>query len=368
MVLFGVEQGDPAPRQFSEYEEAVLERAIAMQQSENGLGGDKGILLQTLETMREKMQNSASLDRKTRAEKIIDSLERNPERTRLRKPEDLDDPDLVIELLSLSDSHPRVAGLLKNILETRKSMQQDLAKQEEVMAAQVHALRQDTKFPVLLANDAFLQQLDTDPANGKGLLVFGDVSNFKKVNDTYGMEFIDKVLLHSIAHAFAPSTLGAKVQCEVVSSRVAGDEFVVFFRGAEDELEAAHLFARAFTTAVQNITIKMLDTQWDKLSERMRMPIDNESDPTMRSTMKKQVLELIQKKFASLQCKMGVVARSGTAKETQSRAEGLMNETKPYKKSVKFPVVLSGDRKGVWFALERKRMAMDGRKAKPGAR
>ena len=88
----------------------------------------------------------------------------------------------------------------------------------------------------------------TDESKDKGLLLVLDVDHFKAVNDTYGHDIGDSVIIQ-IGHF-----LGKKYTSGEIVGRFGGDEFILFIKDTDD-LEVASNIAKDIT---ENIASNVL--------------------------------------------------------------------------------------------------------------
>ncbi|HXU92509.1 MAG TPA: GGDEF domain-containing protein [Gallionella sp.] len=102
----------------------------------------------------------------------------------------------------------------------------------------------ETRTQLIFADEAALS---------KGLcLLMIDIDHFKKINDTYGHLFGDKVI------GAVANTLKSKVKGQDAIARLGGEEFAVLL--PETNLSGAHVVAEQIRQAIENGKIRRLDT------------------------------------------------------------------------------------------------------------
>lgn len=355
------------PRNGTEEDYLIVKMAIDV---ERELGDHQnGAVIVALKKMRDEMKRVfPEVAGQDLAEKIVSSLRKNPHRTALRDPQLLDSPGFAKALLKAAEIDPTILRVIQKMIRHRRKMRKLLLQQTEMIRSQEIQLRQDAAFPILLNNKAFLEDVDSDPQNAKGLFVFFDVANFKKFNDKWGNNFTDAVVLAPIAEAFSSGHLNKKAGCHTLCSRCAssgaGDEFVVFLRGVQDQLAAAHFVARHFQRVLQSVgPSTLIENLPDELSASLELETDSEA----RKIKTGALLADIRSSIDLLSCKIGVVPRAGKALHDQMKANKHMADAKPYTE-VPYATVLDMDPGNVWNPLERTSVAMDGRTLKPGER
>ena len=122
----------------------------------------------------------------------------------------------------------RIAGIAENITDRKTS--------EELILHQAH-FDSLTNLPNRFLSLDRLSQLiqEAERNDTKVGILFFDLDDFKKVNDTLGHDFGDKVLVE------AASRLGKVVRSSDTVGRLGGDEFIVLLGGLHDAAAAAHI-------------------------------------------------------------------------------------------------------------------------------
>ena len=122
----------------------------------------------------------------------------------------------------------RIAGIAENITERKKS--------EQLVFHQAH-FDSLTNLPNrFLSLDRLTQLIQEAERNKKKVaILFFDLDDFKKVNDTLGHAFGDKVLIE------AARRLSKSVRSGDTVGRLGGDEFIVLLSGLNSASEAAHI-------------------------------------------------------------------------------------------------------------------------------
>jgi diguanylate cyclase (GGDEF)-like protein len=114
----------------------------------------------------------------------------------------------------------------------------------------------------LLNRDTFMSHIDfkrrraTDKQDQQFTLLFIDLDNFKEINDTFGHEAGDKILIE------ASKRMTSTIRKEDSAARFGGDEFVIYLHGVQD--------------------INFIEQLCDKLHERLEAPMDIGGGTTCR--------------------------------------------------------------------------------------
>ncbi len=151
----------------------------------------------------------------------------------------------------------KMRGSMQNLQSELEASKQQVEKlHQELQSAHAEALT-DPLTGILnrrgfetRAKQIFVGQTTLD----KGLcLLMIDIDHFKKINDTYGHLFGDKVI-RAIA-----ATLKSKVRGQDVVARLGGEEFAVLL--AETNISGAHTAAEQIRQSIERGKIRRLDTQ-----------------------------------------------------------------------------------------------------------
>jgi len=86
-----------------------------------------------------------------------------------------------------------------------------------------------------------IQAVLDNPSSNKGILFMMDVDHFKQINDTFGHDVGDNVIVQ------LGSLLGKKFVKDEIAGRFGGDEFIVFIENTDD-VETARTIAEAIST------------------------------------------------------------------------------------------------------------------------
>lgn len=140
---------------------------------------------------------------------------------------------------SLDDSHREIEGLRQEVNRAR----------EDAMADGLTGLTNRRGFDIALA--ACLSEL---PADGTGpSLLMADIDHFKRVNDSYGHLFGDKVI-RAVAQVLRDSVKGRDT-----AARYGGEEFVILLPNTP--IEGARSLAEQIRATVERCRIKRIDNQ-----------------------------------------------------------------------------------------------------------
>mgnify|MGYP001324522720 CR=1 FL=1 len=85
---------------------------------------------------------------------------------------------------------------------------------------------------------------------GRAAVLFLDLDSFKAINDTYGHEAGDKILIHTA------SALSHSIKLGSLAARFGGDEFAILLRSPIERQEAEKIASRIVETVQTPITIK----------------------------------------------------------------------------------------------------------------
>jgi diguanylate cyclase (GGDEF)-like protein len=89
----------------------------------------------------------------------------------------------------------------------------------------------------------------TDPATDKGLLFILDVDRFKSINDTYGHDIGDSVIIQ------LGRFLAAKFTGDEITGRFGGDEFILFIKNTDDTETARRIAADVVAGASESVEL-----------------------------------------------------------------------------------------------------------------
>lgn len=163
------------------------------------------------------------------------------------------DPYLVDVFLSLIENGVLEKASGNEIQTTDESMENTSALLQKVMASFVAQSNADEHDVIsgLLSRNVGERALAGAMQEDSGCFMFIDVDNLKKINDIMGHNAGDKVL----------KTMGEAIQAyseDCISCRLGGDEFLVFYKGANREQaeERINLIIDCFT-AKKNLDIEM---------------------------------------------------------------------------------------------------------------
>ncbi len=171
--------------------------------------------------------------------------------------QNLDAPKLIALISNMSGDTDKMRGSMQNLQSELANSKQQVEKlHKELQSARGEALI-DPLTGILnrrgfeaRAKQTFADQ--ATPSKGTCLLMF-DIDHFKKINDTYGHLFGDKVI-RGIAE-----TLKSKVRGQDSVARLGGEEFAVLL--AETDTSGAHVVAEQIRQTIEKCKIHRLDTQ-----------------------------------------------------------------------------------------------------------
>lgn len=174
------------------------------------------------------------------------TLKQNPDASRLG-----------ILINDMSDDTNKMRGSMQSLQSELAASKQQVEKlHQELESARGEALTDpltgilNRRGFEIRANKAFSDQT----ALGKGLCILMlDIDHFKKINDTYGHLFGDKVI-RAIA-----ATLKSKVRGEDSVARLGGEEFAVLLEATD--IAGAHSVAEHIRQSIERGKIRRLDTQ-----------------------------------------------------------------------------------------------------------
>jgi diguanylate cyclase len=157
----------------------------------------------------------------------------------------------------MSDDTDKMRGSMQNLQSELAASKQQVEKlHQELQSARGEALTDpltgilNRRGFEINANRTFADQATLD----KGLcLLMLDIDHFKKINDTYGHLFGDKVI-RAIA-----ATLKSKVRGEDSVARIGGEEFAVML--PETDISGARTVAENIRQSIEKGKIRRLDTQ-----------------------------------------------------------------------------------------------------------
>lgn len=132
-----------------------------------------------------------------------------------------------------SEFTSRVRDAVMGLLSEVRGLKDELERAKARLEAAERAADQDQLLPVLNRR-AFVRELNRHISfaaryGSPASLVYFDLDDFKRVNDTYGHAAGDAVLAHFAA------TLGSHVRESDVVGRLGGDEFAIILTHAEEE-------------------------------------------------------------------------------------------------------------------------------------
>jgi diguanylate cyclase len=151
----------------------------------------------------------------------------------------------------------KMKGSVQNLNQQLEASRQEVERlHQELQSARGEAL----KDPLTGVNnrrgfDKHVQEIMEDEVlRGRGVsMLMVDIDHFKKINDTYGHLFGDKVI-----RALA-TILTSKVKGQDVVARFGGEEFAVFL--PDTQAAGARTLAEQIRLTIQNAKIRRLDTQ-----------------------------------------------------------------------------------------------------------
>ena len=115
------------------------------------------------------------------------------------------------------------------------------------------AIQKDTdELTGLMNKGALIREIQAvldDKAANKGILFVMDVDHFKQINDTYGHDVGDNVILQ------LGKLLGKKLVDTEIAGRFGGDEFVVFIKDSDDTEVARGIAEAILEGALQSVKI-----------------------------------------------------------------------------------------------------------------
>ena len=94
-----------------------------------------------------------------------------------------------------------------------------------------------------------------DKTNDKGILFVLDIDRFKMINDTYGHDVGDAVIIQVGRY------LGNKFTDNDIVGRFGGDEFIVFIKGVDDLVSASELAGEVVSDLHENVELPDKDSK-----------------------------------------------------------------------------------------------------------
>ena len=126
-----------------------------------------------------------------------------------------------------------------------------------------------------------------DASTDKGLLFILDIDRFKSINDTYGHDIGDSVIIQLGRY------LAARFNGEEITGRFGGDEFILFFKDTDDT-DLARLIARDVVAGVSE-SVKLPDEK-EKLSISVGIATYNGTEKNYSELFKKADVALYKAK------------------------------------------------------------------------
>jgi diguanylate cyclase len=171
--------------------------------------------------------------------------------------ENLDAPKLDALINNMAGDTNKMRGSMQSLQTELESSKQQVDKlQKELQSARGEALS-DPLTGILNRRGfegAAKLTFDDESALAKGVcLLMVDIDHFKKVNDTYGHLFGDKII-RAIA-----DTLKSKIRGQDAVARLGGEEFAVLL--TETNLAGARIVAENVRQSIERGKIRRLDTQ-----------------------------------------------------------------------------------------------------------
>lgn len=127
----------------------------------------------------------------------------------------------------------------------------------------------------------------TDPSTDKGFMFMLDVDHFKAINDTYGHDIGDSVIVQ------LGNYLKSKATDEMILGRFGGDEFILVVKNTDDE-KAASILADEIVKGASN-TITISDTS-EKISLSIGIAIYHGEEKNYSELFKKADIALYKSK------------------------------------------------------------------------
>lgn len=123
---------------------------------------------------------------------------------------------------------------------------------EFVLTRQIRIQKDTDEMTGLKNKDSLTREINEyleDPSTDKGLLFILDVDRFKSINDTYGHDIGDSVIVQ-LGHF-----LGERFTGEEIVGRFGGDEFILFIKNTDDRDAACRIADHIITGVSENVAL-----------------------------------------------------------------------------------------------------------------
>ncbi len=177
-----------------------------------------------------------------------------------------------------------IVGIILNIIANSVRIK------EFVLTRKINIQKDTDELTGLMNKGALTREIKLaldDSSVNKGLLLVMDVDHFKHINDTYGHDVGDNVIVQ------LGGLLGRKLADNEIAARFGGDEFVIFIKDTDDPEVARNIAEAIIKGASENVKLPVSD---QNVSVSIGIAVYNGLEKTFTEIFKKADTALYRSK------------------------------------------------------------------------